>query len=104
MPKLETLPEMVLTTADIKDGIRYNGGACPVARCLRRHYPTAFDIFVAMSAWIVIGDYESVFRLSKPLMVWMERFDSDKLTDTMPFKLHLNDNRQIDIKEDANVS
>ena len=43
-------------------------------------------------------------EVAKPLLRWMERFDSGKLTDTMPFKLHLNDDRQIDIKEDANVS
>ena len=35
MPKLETLPEMVLTTADIKEGDKMGLKACPVAHCLR---------------------------------------------------------------------
>ena len=104
MPKLETLPEMVLTTADIEGGVRYNGNYCPVAICLRRHYPTAWDIFVSLYVWVDYHDSSNKFEVSKPLLIWMNGFDSGKLTDTMPFKLHLNDEGQIDIKEDANVS
>ena len=104
MPKLETLPEMVLTTADIKEATRWDAHTCPVALCLRRHYPNAFEIFVSMSAWIEFADSSNVFRLARPLLAWMERFDSDKLTDTMPFKLHINDKGHIDIKEATNVS
>ena len=104
MPKLETLPEMVLTTADIEGGVRNNGEHCPVTRCLRRHYPDAWGIHVALYAWVDYADSSNKFGISKPLLVWMERFDSGNLRGTMPFKLHLNDEGQIDIKEDTNVS